>query len=198
LAEPNKRSPSTNQPTENGIRKRRIGQDSSRHLRRGRGWPWPCRNHRRPPPPPRSPAGSTPRGAPARQRPSTRTRPAAASWDSSLPCCPPRRGGQRPTAPPARPSGTADCLSPTPPSRRNPPTTSSETRLALPGAGSKISAMRGAAKGKAKAKGGARWGCTSRRSKLGRGSGGVWPGQWWWRWWAAPPAPRQREHWHWR
>ena len=85
--------------TEFGRKRKRKEQDkeSTAHLRRGRGLPWPRRSRRRPPPPPRPPAGSTPRGGPARRRPSTRTRPAA-SGDSSPYC------GQRPTAPSTRPS----------------------------------------------------------------------------------------------
>ena len=87
------------QPRQNlGEKRKRKEQDkeSTAHLRRGRGLPWPRRSRRRPPPPPRPPAGSTPRGGPARRRPSTRTRPAA-SGDSSPYC------GQRPTAPSTRP-----------------------------------------------------------------------------------------------
>ena len=87
------------QPRQNlGGKRKRKEQDkeSTAHLRRGRGLPWPRRSRRRPPPPPRPLAGSTPRGGPARRRPSTRTRPAA-SGDSSPYC------GQRPTAPSTRP-----------------------------------------------------------------------------------------------
>jgi len=98
-AEPNKQTITIHQPRQNlGEKERGKNKtESTAHLRRGRGLPWPRRSRRRPPPPPRPPAGSTPRGGPARRRPSTRTRPAA-SGDSSPYC------GQRPTAPSARPS----------------------------------------------------------------------------------------------
>jgi hypothetical protein len=77
------------QPTESrlilGGKEKRITR--IHHLRRERGCPWPSRRRHRPPSPP---AGSTPRGGPARRRPSIRTLPALlpASGKSSPPWCP--------------------------------------------------------------------------------------------------------------
>jgi hypothetical protein len=142
------------------------------HLRRERGCPWRSRRRHRLPAPP---AGSTPRGGPARRRPSTRTLPAPlpASGKSSPPCCP----GQRYSSYSYTPIGTARCCDSSLPAcfafLAPSSTPSSPNRPSK-----QISAMRGA-KGKAKAKGGARWGCTSRRSKRGAGLrewSGRWPG----------------------